>query len=198
MKGEYKIAVLVDVPNTQELDYDDVQETIEEYGTIDIYEAFFQSHSGIQFIEALEYKGFETIVVENLKDVDTTLVARGSEIICSERYRDIDLVTIVSGDSDYLPLVYQARDYRKKTLVIACNNNSFSPKLRESADYSEALETRFGNDYNRTTGGFGRTVYAASELVFRDDDDRIDSERAKIRTTVIPIQPITQTIRTTK
>jgi uncharacterized LabA/DUF88 family protein len=78
--------------------------------------------------EAARVKGFQVIVYERSgreeKAVDTELVARGTEIICSGG--DPKILVIASGDRDFIPLVNVA--HRKKWDVEMCAfSSAFSP-----------------------------------------------------------------------
>jgi uncharacterized LabA/DUF88 family protein len=78
--------------------------------------------------EAARVKGFQVIVYERSgreeKAVDTELVARGTEIICSGG--DPKVLVIASGDRDFIPLVNVA--HRKKWEVEMCAfSSAFSP-----------------------------------------------------------------------
>jgi uncharacterized LabA/DUF88 family protein len=78
--------------------------------------------------EAARLNGFQVIVHDRSggmeKAVDTELVARGTEIVCS--LGEPGILVIASGDRDFIPLVNVA--HRKKWEVEMCAfSSSFSP-----------------------------------------------------------------------
>lgn len=99
---------------------------------------------------AAEKEGFEVIVHDRNsqgkeKAIDTEIVARGTEIVCTAD-EPMTLV-IASGDLDLLPLVNVAREYGWKVEVCAFSN-SYNPEselclacseVRSLDDYFEQL-----------------------------------------------------------
>lgn len=78
--------------------------------------------------EAARLQGFQVIVYERSgreeKAVDTELVARGTEIICT--LGEPKVLVIASGDRDFIPLVNVA--HRRKWEVEMCAfSSAFSP-----------------------------------------------------------------------
>lgn len=142
----YDIALLVDGPNMFRVGFENILSAVRGFGTIRIAEVYFNIMAGEPLITAATYLGYKSIVNGTTKDVDTLLAVRGAEIIASRRFDFIDLLAIASSDSDFLPLIYLAREYTKKeVLAVGINNESFSDALKNTADYIISLEERVKN-----------------------------------------------------
>ena len=138
---DFKIAMLMDGPNMFTADINEVHDAIDSYGKIAIKEIFLTKQSPGTLLDFYLHQGYQP-VFNSLKDVDTALTVRASEIICSPRYQDIGLIAIVARDSDYLPLIHKSKLYDKKILVVGMYDEGMSMALKDNADYFEAVRPR--------------------------------------------------------
>ena len=99
--------------------------------------------------KAAEREGFDVLTYTrgfngSEKEVDTEIVARGTEIICDHPSKGI--VVLASGDRDFLPLVRLA--HRRKWAVEMCAfSNAFSPSggMALTVDRVRQLDSAFDN-----------------------------------------------------
>lgn len=138
---EYKIALLVDGPNMFTADFNQMRDAAKKYGELVITEVYLTKDVSEGMLESTFNSGFQP-VIGTLKDVDTALMARAIEIVCSPRYTEIDLIALGGMDGDYLPLTHKSREYGKKTLMIGLNTIGNSTALKNSVDFFEAVEER--------------------------------------------------------
>lgn len=144
----HNIALLVDGPNMYETECTDIVKVVANYGTVQIQEMFFDGNVPVPLVHKVMFVGFKPINTGSKKDIDTYLTARATEIICSPRYEQIDLIALGTGDVDQIPTVHMAREYAKKILIIAQEksesekNGSLSVMLRSAVDYVEEISKR--------------------------------------------------------
>jgi len=138
---EHKIALLVDGPNMLAADLEKIKTTAQKHGSIVLMEAHLTKRASEGYIEYVIINGYQP-VINSSGDIDTSLASRATEIICSPRYNQIDLIALAAMDSDYVPVIYKARDYNKKTLAICLNGNGISTALRNSVDYFETVKEK--------------------------------------------------------
>lgn len=134
------IALLVDSPNMQLSYLDDLIAIAKNYGFLSISEIFVNKYVSEKFIELAINKGLKP-KLQSIEDIDHALCVRGAEIICSPRY-NINMIALAARDGDYVPLVYLARDYGKKTIGIGINGNNMAASLKNSVDYFESVKAR--------------------------------------------------------
>jgi uncharacterized protein (TIGR00288 family) len=139
---DYKVALLVDGPNMFKMDNIEIAQTAERYGRVMVKEVFLTKEVSSQMIEFFVNSGYQPII-NSIKDVDTSLAIRATEIICSHRYDLISLIAIASRDGDFVPLLQKSRLYDKRVLVIGPENgNGMSYVLKKNADYFETVKER--------------------------------------------------------
>lgn len=107
-------------------------------GLVDTYfprkikEAFISKYTGEKMIEYIAHWGFHP--VQGGIGTDNSLAVRAAEIACSPRYSYIDVVTIVSRDADFAPVLYLIREYNKETIVMGALTGC-SNALKTAADH---------------------------------------------------------------
>ena len=138
---EHKIALLIDGPNMYPIEFKEIKEIAERYGTIVLTEVYLNKHASRGLIEAAINGGYRP-VIEAIDDIDTSLCTRATEIICSPRYEQVDLIAIASCDGDYVPLTHKTKEYGKKCLAIMSDTNGRSIALKNSVDYLEIINPR--------------------------------------------------------
>lgn len=131
-RGERSIACFVDGPNMirKELnvDLDEVKEKLKEHGRVSIAKVFLNQYASDKLIEAVTNQGFEVSIVPS--DVDIALAVEGTQAVFDD---NVDVIAIVSRDSDFKPLIDKAKARGKKTIVVGTDPD-FSTALKNSAD----------------------------------------------------------------
>ncbi len=141
-KKENKVALLVDGPNLLRkefsVDLRELKKRAEKYGKILIAKVFINQFAPEKLIEAIINEGFECVTVLSEReesDVDVSLAVSAMEIIFK---KDVDVIVLATRDTDFLPVVQKAREYGKKTVLIA-PNQEISSSLKNSVDKFEKL-----------------------------------------------------------
>jgi uncharacterized protein (TIGR00288 family) len=131
-KGEKNIACFVDGPNIirKELgiDLEKVRKTLAKHGKMKVAKVFLDQYASDKLIEAVTNQGFDPVVVPS--DVDVALAVEAVEASFND---NIDVIAIVSRDSDFKPVVMKAKAHGKETIVAGCEPD-FSSALRNAAD----------------------------------------------------------------
>jgi uncharacterized protein (TIGR00288 family) len=129
---EKSIACFVDGPNMlrKELgvDLDAVKKKLRNYGTIKVGRVFLDQYASDKLIEAVTNQGFDVVIVPS--DVDVALAVDAAQFIYNDK---IDVIAVVSRDSDFKPLLAKAKEQGKETIVVGLEPD-FSTALRNSAD----------------------------------------------------------------
>jgi uncharacterized LabA/DUF88 family protein len=96
---------------------------------------------------AAKRDGFEVLTYERgykgvEKEVDTEIVARGTEIICDHKSGGV--IALASGDRDFLPLVRVAHR-RSWTVEMCAFSNAFNPsgQMAMTVDHVRQLDSAF-------------------------------------------------------
>ena len=144
-----KIAVFVDGPNILRKEFDIdlsvVREKLKKYGEIRIAKVFLNPHAPEKLIEAIVNHGFEVEITPN--DTDTAMVADATEAACSN---SIDVIALVTRDSDFLPAIIKAKKHGKMAILLMTKQNS------SSATKNTADTVIFLRDRNGTSNDKGR------------------------------------------
>lgn len=138
---DYRIALLVDGPNMVKADINDVTRKTEKYGRVMIKEAFLNKSTPEAVLDFYVYAGYQP-VNNCIKDIDTSLAIRASELLCSPLYASIDMIALATQDVDYISLFQKSRFYDKRILVLGLNGDSQSSALKRNADYFEIVKGR--------------------------------------------------------
>jgi uncharacterized protein (TIGR00288 family) len=131
-KEKPDIALLVDGPNiirkAFNLDLAEVKREISKYGNIRVAKIYLDQYASDKLIEAMVNQGFETEITTG--DVDVTMAIEAMEYVLDP---NIDLIALMTRDTDYRPVLVKAKARGKKTMIVA-TDVAFSAALRNTAD----------------------------------------------------------------
>ena len=143
-KGD-NVGIFVDGPNVVrkefDLDLDALREKTSEFGDIKIGKVFLNQYASDKLIEAIISQGFEAelgLGGEKAKesDVDVYMAVNAIEAVFND---DIDVIVLVTRDTDFLPVIQKAKEYGKETVVMGMDPG-FSTALKNAADHVVELE----------------------------------------------------------
>jgi len=139
-KKEKNIAVFVDGPNMLRkefnLDLGKVKNTIRKFGNIKIGKVYLNQFAPSKLVEAIINQGFEVSVC--VSDIDVIMAVEATETVINE---SIDIICLVTRDSDFLPAIIKAKQHGKDTIVILVDESS-GAALKNAADYVVVLDKR--------------------------------------------------------
>jgi uncharacterized protein (TIGR00288 family) len=131
-KARPDIALLVDGPNILRkafnVDLVEIKKELNKYGTIRVAKIYLDQYASDKLIEAMVNQGFETEVTTG--DVDVTMAIEAMEFVLDPA---IDIIALMTRDTDYRPVLVKAKARGKKTIIIA-TDVAFSAALRNTAD----------------------------------------------------------------
>lgn len=142
---EPNIAVFVDGPNVVrkqfDLDFDELREKISEFGDIKIGKVFLNQYASDKLIEAIVSQGFEADLglggeKDKESDVDVYMAVNAMEAAMDDK---IDVIVLVTRDTDFLPVIQKAKEHGKDTVVMGMEPG-FSTALKNAADKVVKLE----------------------------------------------------------
>ncbi|HSB47224.1 MAG TPA: TIGR00288 family NYN domain-containing protein [Candidatus Bilamarchaeum sp.] len=131
-KAKPDIALLVDGPNiirkAFNLDLAEVKREISKHGNLRVSKIYLDQYASDKLIEAMVNQGFETVITTG--DVDVTMAIEAMEYVLDP---NIDVIALMTRDTDYRPVLVKAKARGKKTMIIA-TDVAFSAALRNTAD----------------------------------------------------------------
>ena len=131
-KGKPQIALFVDGPNVirkqLSVDLREVKRKVSEHGNIRVARIYLDQYASDKLIEAMVNQGLEPVITTG--DVDVTMAVEATEQIVNP---DIDIVAVMSRDTDFIPLLNKIKEYGKGTLVVGVEPG-FSVALKNTAD----------------------------------------------------------------
>jgi len=131
-KKQPRIAVLVDGPNILRkafnIDLNAMKKEISKYGYISISKIYLDQYASDKLIEAVVNQGFEVEITTG--DVDVTMAIEAMEFVLDP---NIDIIALMTRDTDYRPVLVKARYHGKKTMIIA-TDVAFSAALKNTTD----------------------------------------------------------------
>ena len=126
------IALLVDGPNMIRsefnLDLEDVNKELSKYGVLKVSKVFLNQYASDKLIEAISNLGFEPIV--NTVDADVPMAIAAVDLINNP---SIDIIALMTRDSDLQPVLTKAKAHGKGTIVVAAED-SLGVALKNTAD----------------------------------------------------------------
>ncbi len=132
------VALLIDGPNMLrkefDFDLDVVQEILTDYGKIRVGKVFLNQYASDKLIEAIVNQGLSPIIVAG--DIDVQMAVEAFEAIHNP---NIDVVALMTRNTDFLPLINIAKENGKETIVIGAEPG-FSIALKNSADSTIVLK----------------------------------------------------------
>ena len=131
-KEKPDIALLVDGPNILRkafnIDLHELKKEISRFGNIRISKIYLDQFASDKLIEAMVNQGFQTEITTG--DVDVTMAIEAMEFVLD---KDIDVIALMTRDTDYRPVLVKAKAKGKKTMIIA-TDVAFSAALKNTAD----------------------------------------------------------------
>ncbi|MBN2477760.1 TIGR00288 family NYN domain-containing protein [Candidatus Micrarchaeota archaeon] len=127
-----RIAILVDGPNSIRkkfnIDLKEVRKELSQYGEIRIAKIYLDQYASEKLIEAMVNQGFDTVITTG--DVDVTMAIEAMEYVLDP---SIDIIALMTRDTDFRPVLIKARAKGKKTIIVA-TDIAFSVALKNTAD----------------------------------------------------------------
>jgi len=131
-KAKPDIALLVDGPNVLRkqfnVDLMAVKKELNKYGNIRVAKIYLDQYASDKLIEAMVNQGFQTEITTG--DVDVTMAIEAMEFVVDP---NIDIIALMTRDTDYRPILVKAKARGKKSIIIA-TDFGFSAALRNTAD----------------------------------------------------------------
>lgn len=132
LRKEKNIALLVDGPNTLRkafhLDIKQIKEEVAKYGNIRIAKIYLDQFASDKLIEAMINQGFDVEITTG--DVDVTMAIEAMEYALDP---EIDVIALMTRDTDYRPVLVKSKARGKKTIIVA-TDVAFSAALKNTAD----------------------------------------------------------------
>ncbi len=127
-----RVALLVDGPNVLrhefDVDLDDLRNAGRNAGQLAVSRLYLDEHATPGLVQAAEARGFEVIVTSG--DVDVKLAIDAIEVVV---LGDVDVLAIVSRDTDFKPVLERAAYHGVRTLAIAPGTHGRSDALSNAA-----------------------------------------------------------------
>jgi len=127
-----RIAFLVDGPNILRkqlhIDLVSVRKEMGKHGDLCVARIYLDQYAPQKLIEAMVNQGFE--IVTTTGDVDVTMAIEAMEYVLDP---GIDMIALMTRDTDYRPVLIKARAKGKKSMIVA-TDVAFSAALRNTAD----------------------------------------------------------------
>ncbi len=131
-KKSKSIAVFVDGPNILRkelgINLEDITKAVKKFGVIKIGKVFLNQYASNKLVEAVVNQGFESIIT--VGDVDVAMAVEVTETIFNP---SIEVIAVVTRDSDFLPSIVKAKQYGKETIVVLAEEAS-AVALKNTAD----------------------------------------------------------------
>ncbi|MFH1222308.1 MAG: TIGR00288 family NYN domain-containing protein [Candidatus Micrarchaeota archaeon] len=131
-KKRKNIALLVDGPNilrkSFHLDIREMRKEVQKYGNIRVSKIYLDQYASDKLIEAMANQGFDVEITTG--DVDVTMAIEAMEFALDP---SIDILALMTRDTDYRPLLIKTRARGKKTIIVA-TDVAFSAALKNTAD----------------------------------------------------------------
>ncbi|MCD6227342.1 NYN domain-containing protein [Candidatus Micrarchaeota archaeon] len=126
------VGLFIDGPNMLRKDVhvnmDKVIDTCKQFGKLTVKKMYLNKHATEGLIHAMRKEGLDIIITKY--DVDIPLALDASEAVFSDR---IDVLVLLTRDTDYLPLLIEAKKRGILTVVIGIGMG-FSVALKHTAD----------------------------------------------------------------
>ncbi|HEX7467712.1 MAG TPA: TIGR00288 family NYN domain-containing protein [Methanobacterium sp.] len=136
--GDKNVGLLIDGPNMLRkefgFDLDLVKEIVAEYGKIKVGKVFLNQYASNKLIEAIVNQGLSPVIVAG--DIDVQMAVEAFEATYNP---NIDVIALMTRNTDFLPLINIAKENGKETIVIGAEPG-FSVALKNSADSTIVLK----------------------------------------------------------
>ena len=134
-----RVGLFVDGPNVFrsefDVDLDELRDLATSEGQRTLSRVYLDEHATPSLIQAAEARGFEVVITSG--DVDVRLAIDATEAAVEGR---IDLLVLVSRDSDFKPVLEQASNRGIETLAISPGEFGRSDALQNAAQRAITLE----------------------------------------------------------
>lgn len=131
-KRQPQIALFVDGPNIirkqLNIDLKEIKKKVSEHGNIRMARIYLDQFASDKLIEAMVNQAFEPRITTG--DVDVTMAVEATEQIVNP---EIDIIALMTRDTDFIPALTKAKEHGKKTLIVGIEPG-FSVALRNTAD----------------------------------------------------------------
>lgn len=131
-KKKPNIVFLVDGPNiirkAFNIDLIEIKKELQKYGNIRVGKIYLDQYASDKLIEAMINQGFQTEITTG--DVDVTMAIEAMEYVLDP---NIDILALMTRDTDYRPVLVKAKARGKKTIILA-TDVAFSAALKNTAD----------------------------------------------------------------
>jgi uncharacterized protein (TIGR00288 family) len=136
--GTTRVGLYVDGPNVLrsefDVDLDELRELAAAEGTVVAARLYLDEHATPKLIQAGEARGFDVITTSG--DVDVRLAVDGTKAAVAD---EIDLLIVVSRDTDFKPVLERAASRGVETMAIAPGEHGRSDALQNTAHRSLTL-----------------------------------------------------------
>lgn len=133
-----RVGLYVDGPNVLrdefDVDLDELRNLAGEQGTVASMRLYLDEHATPSLIQAGEARGFDVITTSG--DVDVRLAVDATAAAVDDR---IDLLVVVSRDTDFKPVLEHAARRGVETVAIAPGEHGRSDALQNTAHRSMTL-----------------------------------------------------------
>lgn len=133
LSNKKNIAVFVDGPNMlrKELNIDlrQIKDILKDYGNIRIGKVFLNQFAPTKLSEAVVNQGFQ--VETSVGDVDVMMAVDATYTAFN---KNIDIICMVTRDSDFIPAIQKAKSLGKETIAILVDESS-AAALKNTVDY---------------------------------------------------------------
>lgn len=133
-----RVGLFVDGPNVLrdefDVDLDDLREIAGDEGTIATARLYLDEHATPSLIQAGEARGFEVITTSG--DVDVRLAVDATAAAVDD---SVDILVVVSRDTDFKPVLERAAREGARTVAIAPGEYGRSDALQNTAHRSITL-----------------------------------------------------------
>lgn len=123
-------ALFIDGNNVFPFDFRDMNNIINNYKTIikNIYIScnqmeYYKKEYDRHIVASLENNGFRTYLSGHLDNVDSFLIVDAMKVVCERK--DIETLILSSGDGDYVPLIDEAKNRGKNTILVIKDSQDF-------------------------------------------------------------------------
>jgi uncharacterized protein (TIGR00288 family) len=139
------VAAFVDGPNIIrsefDVDLDDLRRAIESLGDLKSAQVFLNQYASDKLIEAIVSQGFEPELglagqKDQDDDVDVYMATTAMEAVFND---SIDIIALVTRDTDFLPVIQKAKKHGKETAIVGVGSG-FSTALKNAADRTLLIE----------------------------------------------------------
>ena len=133
-----RVGLFVDGPNVLrdefDVDFDELREFAAGEGTVTSARLYLDEHATPSLIQAGEARGFDVITTSG--DVDVRLAVDATAAVVAH---DLDVLIVVSRDTDFKPVLERAAREGVETVAVAPGEYGRSDALRNTAHRSATL-----------------------------------------------------------